>query len=381
MASETLAVVSYPADLSSGAPKPDFRVENVKVLRAPKEHELKVRMVATGICHSDLVVGSLPPAAGISFPKVLGHEGAGIVEEVGPGVTVAQVGDPILLSYTYCKSCDLCNIDQQPYCMDWSVLNVVGEGGHFTTKDGTDAPGKFFGQSSFAGTSVVGESSVVNLKGLVKDDEELKLLAPLGCGLMTGSGCVLNGVNAKSHDIILVTGVGAVGLSAIMAAKIAGCKEIIALDRVAQRLEIAKELGATKVVDTSKTGAKFGEEVRKVVDGQRISAIIECSGAMPVINEAIHTLGKHGRFIQLGVPGYNVELSLPLTDFFTDNKSYECHYLGNTTGQTWIPKMIGWWREGKFPLEKIVKQFPARDALQAIDGMLDGTAIKPVLVW
>ena len=378
MATEAPALVSYPVGDDF---KPSWKFENVKVLREPKERELKVRMVATGICHSDIVVASIPPVYGIAFPKILGHEGAGIVEAVGPGVTIAKVGDPILLSYSYCKSCDLCIIDQQPYCMTWPVLNILGEKGHFETHGGEDASGKFFGQSSFAGMSVVSEGSVVNLKDLLKDNDELKLLAPLGCGLMTGSGGVINGANAKPHDIVLVTGTGAVGLGAIMAAKTVGCKEIIAVDRVAHRLETAKELGATKVLDTTKTGPDFAEEIKKLVDGQRISIIIETTAAVPVIQESIKALGKHGRFIQLGAPKFGSEVTLPLSDFFSENKSFECHYLGNTTGQAWIPVMIKWWREGKFPIEKIVKYFEAKDALEALKGMEDGSAIKPVLVW
>ena len=381
MATEFPALISYPADSTTFTP--DWRFENVKVVRSsPKEHELKIRMVATGICHSDIVVASIPsrPEYGLAFPKVLGHEGAGIVEEVGPGVAVAKVGDPVLLSYNYCGNCDLCKIDQEPYCMNWSLLNIFGESGHFETKGGQDPPAKFFGQSSFAGMSIVTEGSVVNLKDLA-NDEELKLLAPLGCGLMTGSGAVINGANAKPHDIVLVTGMGAVGLGAIMAAKIAGCKEIIAIDKVAHRLETGKELGATKTLDSSSVSGDLSEAINKVVDGQRISIMVETTGAPPVIQECIKALGKHGRFIQLGVPGFGSELNLPLQSFFNQNQNFECHYLGNTTGQKWIPIMIKWWREGKFPIEKIVKHFPAKDALQALDGMKDGSAIKPVLVW
>lgn len=379
MASEAPALVAYPAN-----PTPDWRVENIKVSRTPGPKELKIRMVATGICHSDIVVASIPNGAGgITFPKVLGHEGAGIVEEVGEGVTAAKVGDPVLLSYTYCQNCDLCNNDEHPYCVDWILLNVFGDKTVFETTKGEETPGKFFGQSSFAGVSIVAEGSVVNVKDYIKDHDELKLLAPLGCGLMTGSGAVVNAVKAKPHDIVLVTGIGAVGLGAIMGAKVAGCKEIIAVDRVAHRLEVAKELGATKVFDTSKAAdpASLAADLQNLVGGQRISLAIETTGVTPVILEAVKALGKHGKLIQLGVPRPGAELTLPLSEFFSDNKSYECHYLGNTTGQAWIPVMLKWWREGKFPIEKIVKYFPIKDALQALHGMEDGTAIKPVLIW
>ena len=381
MATETPALVAYPAQ--GTALIPDWRFENVKLLRPPKEHEVKVRMVATGICHTDLVTASMPsrPEHGLGFPKILGHEGAGIVEEVGPGTTVAKVGDPVLLSYNYCNDCDLCKVDQQPYCISFLPLNIIGETGHFEVKDGQDAGGKYFGQSSFAGTSIVSERSVVNVKGLVKDNAELKWLAPLGCGLMTGSGAVINGTNAKTHDIVLVTGIGSVGLGAVMAAKIAGCREIIAVDRVAHRLETAKELGATKVLDASKVSGDLAQAIRKLVDDQRISIVIETTAAVPVIQQCIGALGKHGRFIQLGVVGSGTELTIALQPFFTQSQSFECHCLGNTTGQAWIPIMIKWWREGKFPIEKMVKHFPAENSLQALQGMNDASVIKPVLLW
>ncbi|EXJ76140.1 uncharacterized protein A1O5_00648 [Cladophialophora psammophila CBS 110553] len=383
MATEIPALVSYPCEPTTLAP--DWRFENIKVSRGPKEHELKIRMVATGICHSDIVVAAIPGRlVGMKFPKVLGHEGAGVVEEVGPGVTVAKVGDPVLLSYNYCSNCDLCNMQQQPYCASWQLLNIFGEPGIFETTAGEEVPAKFFGQSSFAATSIVAEGSVVNVKDLVKSNDDLKLLAPLGCGLMTGSGAIINGASAKPHDIVLVAGIGAVGLGAVMAAKIAGCKEIIAVDRVAHRLETAKQLGATKVLDTSKespSGGSLAEDVQKLVEGQRISIVIETTAAVPVIQECIKALGRHGRFIQLGAPRAGTQITIPLQEFFGGNKSFECHYLGNTTGQAWIPVMIQWWRDGKFPIEKIVKHFPAKDALQALHGMEDGSAIKPVLLW
>ncbi|KIX09620.1 uncharacterized protein Z518_00700 [Rhinocladiella mackenziei CBS 650.93] len=378
MATEYSAVVCYPPN-----PRPDWRVENVKITRSPKENELKVRMIASGICHTDVFVSSIPGGIiGTEYPKVLGHEGSGIVEEVGPGVTIAQVGDPVLLSYDYCKNCDLCKNEQQPYCLNFHPLNVMGDKNAFETSQGEAAEGKFFGQSSFAGMSIVSATSVVNVKDLVKSHEELKLLAPLGCGLMTGSGTVINAARAGPGDIVVVTGVGAVGSGAIMAAKISGCKEIVAVDRVASRLEIAKEVGATKVLDTSQPeNMDLAEDLKKLVDNQRISIVVDTTGVIPVIQGCAQALGKRGKLLQIGVPKRGSELTLALTDFFGMSKTYECNFLGDTTGQIWVPKMLQWWREGKFPIEKIVKYFPIRDALQAYHGMDSGAAIKPILVW
>jgi Zn-dependent alcohol dehydrogenase len=336
-------------------------------------------MVASGICHSDVFVSCIPEGvAGVEYPKVLGHEGAGIVEEIGPGVTTAEVGDPVLLSYTYCSNCDLCGISQHAYCLNWHGLNVVGDK-TLQTAGGENLQGKFFGQSSFSGQSIVSEGSVVNVKGTVNNDE-LKFLAPLGCGLMTGSGAVINTAKARPFDIIVVTGIGAVGLGAIMAAKIAGVKEIIAVDRVGHRLEVAKELGATQILE-SKPDTNLTEELQKLAGGGRISFVFETTGVVSVIQGALKALGKRGKLIQIGVPAIDAELTIPLYQLLSQNQALECIYLGETTGQEWVPKMIQWWREGKFPIEKLVKFYPIKDAQEALHGMESGVAIKPVLVW
>jgi Zn-dependent alcohol dehydrogenase len=254
--------------------------------------------------------------------------------------------------------------------------------GTFQNHDGETVGTGFFSQSSFAGISIVGEGVVVNVKNLLRDQEELKLMAPLGCGIMTGSGAVANVAKPTAHDIIMVTGLGGVGLAAVMTAKLFGCRHIIAVDRVASRLEIAKELGADIVLDTSASGFNLAEEARKCVEGQRITHVIETTAVPAVVAAAAQAMGKRGRFIQLGVPKFEAELELGnFASFFHDGKTFECHYLGDTTGQEYIPKMIEWYRQGKFPLDKIVKYFPASDALEAIHGMESGSAIKPVIVW
>lgn len=337
-------------------------------------------MIASGICHSDVFIACMPEGSDcVEYPKVLGHEGAGMVEEVGAGVTSAKVGDPVILSYNYCSDCDLCGVNQQAYCLDWRSLNLGGDK-TLKTLEGQDIQGKFFGQSSFAGQTIVAEASIVNVKGIVEDQDELKLLAPLGCGLMTGSGAVMNSARAEHFDIVVVTGLGAVGLGAIMAAKIAGVKEIIAVDRIDHRLEVAKELGATRILE-SKPDTDLAADLQKLAGYQRISYVFETTGAVPVIRGALKALGKRGKLIQIGIPPPKTDLLIPLSQVFSMNQSYECVFLGNTTGQEWIPKMIQWWREGKFPLEKIVKYYPAREGLQAFRGMESGVAIKPVLVW
>jgi len=377
MSTEVPAVVGYAPQ---GAP--NWRYETVKIRREVKEHEVQVRLISTGICHTDVFLSCVPHgAAGIEYPKIFGHEGAGYVEAVGSAVTRAKVGDPVVLSYAYCQTCDICKDGHTAYCLSWQALNVPGEKDIFQSATGEDAGGKFFGQSSFASKSIVQETSVVNVKDLVHNDDELKLIAPLGCGIMTGAGAVLNSAKARPHDIVLVTGIGAVGLGAITAAKISGCREIIAVDRVASRLQIAKEFGATQILDTSAPNTSL-EDVPKLVNNQRISYVIETTGIPAIIVSAAKVMGKNGKLVQIGIPPPGAELTIPFFgDFYSMNKSIECHMLGDEEPKTLIPKILGWWRDGKFPLEKVVKFFPAKDVLQGLHGMESGSAIKPVLVW
>lgn len=338
-------------------------------------------MVATGICHTDIVLAGISGPPGLEFPRIFGHEGAGIVEEVGTGVTAAKVGDPVLLSYKFCGECELCVDYQEPHCLKWNELNISSVSGVFENEQGQTVGAGFFQQSSFAGASIVNEGAVVNVKDLLRDPEELKLLAPLGCGFLTGSGAMLNVARPTTNDVVMVLGMGGVGLAALMTAHMLGWKTIIAVDRVASRLDMAKELGATVSLNTNVPGYDLTAEARKAVGERRITHVIDTTGHTAVIAASLAALGKRGRFIQLGAPGLDAELKLAFSDFFTNGKTFENVYLGNTTGQEHIPTMIQWYHEGKFPIDKLVKCFPAKDALQGLRGMESGTAIKPVIVW
>lgn len=372
---KTSAVINFaPKD---GAPV--FQLEEVELTATePGEGEVLIRMVAAGICHTDIAVAMMVPV----YPKVLGHEGAGYVEKVGPGVTTVQEGDPVLLSYTYCGTCHLCTTDHQVYCDNFNRDNAACSAHIWQTKDGENVGGKFFGQSSFAAKSIVSEKSVVNARGLVKGEDELKLFSPLGCGLMTGSGAVVNTAKAKPYDVIVVAGLGAVGIGAVMAAKIAGVKAVIAVDRVESRLKLAKELGATHIyntdsLDKSKEG-DFSEDLQKLVPGERISYAIDTTGVVSVISACFKSLGKRGKLIQIGLPT-SPELKLDALDWLNGVKRMELNYLGESKAQEQVPRMIEWYRDGKFPFDKIVKFYPAKDVGQALFDMRTDV-IKPVIV-
>lgn len=387
--SQTLTATAVVAHGPDSAGVPQFKYSSgLKLNKSePGPNELLVKVLAAGICHTDLVVNSVPSGYFGLFPKILGHEGSGYVEAVGSNVTVAAVGDPVLLSYTYCNDCDLCKRDQPTYCDNFNRDNVdcpekVWEG---SGDDGIG--GKFFGQSSFASRTVVDEKSVVNVKGLIKDDDELKSFSPLGCGLMTGSGAIVNTANAGANDGVLIAGLGAVGLGAIMAAKIQGCRAIIAVDRIKSRLELAKQLGATHLYDTSHLDIKqddyaqtLAEEVKKLIDG-KINFALDTTGVLPLINAQIKALSKRGKFIQIGVPIPVPTTIIPfdMQDFFGGTKRMEVNYLGDCLAKDHLPKMIQWYRDGKFPFDKLIKFYDAKDIGQAIEDM-KSEVIKPIII-
>lgn len=203
MAGTARALVCHDTHANNG-----WKMQDVHV-RKPKQGELLVEMVASGICHTDVLIGGLPAGATSMafYPRVLGHEGSGYVKEVGPGVTVAKPGDPVLLSFAFCNKCDICKAGHHSHCNDFMPLNFGDVNRSFGSKDGAeDIGGCFFGQSSFANLSIVQQCSVVNAKDLVKSKEELQLFAPLGCGIQTGSGTLVNAAQATPEDTVVIIG-------------------------------------------------------------------------------------------------------------------------------------------------------------------------------
>lgn len=384
------AIVAYnPSEFG----KCDFKLATVELIRpSPGPNEALVRILASGICHTDIYVGGIPEPYLGPYPKVLGHEGGGYVEAVGSAVTSVSVGDPVLLSYTYCGECDLClsKEDGPIYCQRFTELNAMCPEKTFKGEGGKEIGGKFFGQSSYASLSLVDEKCLVNVKGTVKGDDELKLFSPLGCGLMTGSGAVINAAKPRPEDTILVVGLGAVGLSAVMAGKIAGCKAVVAIDRVKSRLELAKQIGATHTFDTTgmdptaqNFNTDFSTKIKELLGGEQalIRYAFDTTGVIPLISAVFKTLTKRGKLYQIGVPTAvpSPEMSIDMSELFTNTKRFEAHFLGECLARDHVPKMIQWYREGKFPFDEFVKMYPAKDVAQAVEDMKT-EVIKPILV-
>ena len=389
-------------DMNSNPPRPHpvWRYnESTSFAQHPtKLHskELLVKIHATGICHTDVFISSIPDGAfpGLAdAPRILGHEGAGTVIAVGDEVTEAKAGDQVLLSYDYCGTCSTCKLGKGMTCDcdSFQAKNTGCDPSIFKTKseDGSEVKtaGKFFGQSSLASYTLVEDKSVVNVSKLLKSENELEVLAPLGCGLMTGAGAMMNVASLTPESVVLVLGAGAVGMGAVMAARNLGVKGVILVDRVPHRLETGKELGATETLDT--TGIDFESLPKAIMElaakitgnPMSITTCFETTGHIGVTQAGMAAMGMKGLMIAVGIPPLGATYTFSTQDLYFMKKRYVQNILGNSDSREVIPQMIKWWRDGKFEIEKLVRYFNAQDAEKALDGMESGRIIKPVIVW
>ena len=363
--STTAAVVE-----SAGAP---FTLTDVE-LDEPRPDEVLVRLVAAGLCHTDLgvAVGALP----FPLPGVLGHEGAGVVEAVGSAVTSVSPGDQVLLSFTSCGQCHNCRDGHPAYCATWLPDNLLGgrraDGTATVIRDGQELGGHFFGQSSFARHALVDARSVVR----VGPEAPLDLLAPLGCGVQTGAGAVWNVLKPRPGATLLITGAGAVGLSAIMAARLTPATKIIAVDRVPARLKLAEELGATHIVDTTDT--PIGEAIAELTGGRGVDGVVETTGAVPVLRAGIDALAARGTAVIVGAPAFGTEVAVDVNHMLA-GRTVTGLTLGDSETQTLIPVLVDLVTSGQLPIDRLIRHYAFKDIQQAVGDVVSGEAIKPVL--
>lgn len=369
MVSTQAAVVEGP-----GAP---FSVQDV-VLDEPRPYEVLVRMVAAGLCHTDLGV----QAGGIPFklPGVLGHEGAGIVEQAGSGVTRAAVGDKVLLSFTSCGACHGCRNGHPAYCETWLPRNLISgsrdDGTATVHRDGTALGGRFFGQSSFAAHALADERSIVK----VSADADLTVLAPLGCAVQTGFGTVWRVLRPVHGQTLAVFGAGAVGLSAVMAAAQLPLSAVIAVDRVGHRLETARDLGATHTVDVATGSATdtVREQIASITGGRGVDHVVETTAHPGVVRTAVDALGVRGRCAVVGAPPAGTEVSLDVQGLLT-GKQVLGVTLGDGEPETLLPQLVRLHAEGRMPLERLVRHYRLDQLNEAAEDMRHGKTVKPVV--
>lgn len=340
-------------------------------LEAPREDEVLVRVHSTGICHTDLAVrdGHLP----VPFPIILGHEAAGIVERVGCAVTELVPGDHVVLTAESCGACAMCCSGHAPYCRDVRQLNISGCRGDGSTRivDEEGLRAAFFGQSSFATYALASERNAVK----VPADLDLALLGQLGCGIQTGAGAVVNRLKPTPGSTLLICGAGPVGIAAAMAAKIVGCSVIAVLERHGQRLRAVAELGATHVVDGSLETDPF-DRLREI-EPEGFDGVIDTTGSPQIIGKALNLL-KPMQACVLLAPGPTI--TLPLSPLISGGRTVSGHSSGHISSKLFLPRMIDWYRQGIFPLDRIVRRYPFDQLNEACLAAEAGEVIKPVVV-
>ncbi len=341
----------------------------------PGPDEVVVRMVASGVCHTDQVLREqLVP---IPLPAVLGHEGAGVVEAVGPGVTTVAVGDHVVLSFNSCGHCAQCDSGAPGYCAEFAARNIGGTrpDGSTAFRDGdTTVSSHFFGQSSFAAHSVVSARSLV----VVDRDLPLDLLGPLGCGIQTGAGAVLNSLDPEAGSTIAIYGAGAVGDAAILAAVVAGCSTIIAVDTVAERIAFARdELGATHGIDASSEDPV--ERILEITGGRGVDYALETTGVGSVLRQTVDSLAVRGVAGLLGQAPIGTEVALETAASLLKGWTLTTIIEGDAVPRLFIPRLIELWRAGRFPFDKLVRHYDFADNEQAFTDSAEGRTIKPVL--
>jgi aryl-alcohol dehydrogenase len=338
-----------------------LKIESLE-MEGPREDEVLVRMVASGICHTDIdFCDDWDEADG---PVVLGHEGAGVVEKAGRRVKSIKAGDHVVLSYQSCGRCRQCRSGRPAHCTRLYEANFG-----FQRLDGSNAlarsgvRGHFFGQSSFATHALATERNLVK----VSKDLNLELLAPLGCGLQTGAGTVMNSLKVSGEESIAIFGTGAVGIAAVMAARIVGAKPIIGVDIKPRRLQLALELGATHVIDNRRqdVAARITE-----ITGSGIDYVVETTAEPKMHQLAIEMLNPHGTVALLtGEEGMDLSEGRRTLGIIE----------GDAVPQRFIPKLIRLYREGKFRFDRLVKFYDFGDINRAIADAKAGDTIKPVL--
>ncbi|WP_137597342.1 NAD(P)-dependent alcohol dehydrogenase [Paucilactobacillus kaifaensis] len=351
----------------------DFKIKDDVELAPMQDDDIQVKMVASGICHSDEALRK--GDAEIGYPIVLGHEGSGIVEKVGAHVQNFVPGDHVVLSFYACGNCENCLKGVPTQCLHYGENNLSGvrpdKSAHFT-EDGHDVC-DMFDQSSFTTTTIVRERNAVK----VPNDLDLRKLGPLGCGYVTGSGTVLNTLKPRPGQTIAVFGTGAVGLAAMMAGKISGCTTVIAVDINDDRLKLAKELGATQVVNSKNEDAVSA--IKKLTNGYGVNFAVDTTGVTAVMEASIKALAQGGVSACIAVTPHHIDLDT-WNDLCVDDKSVIGVNMGDSIPQIDIPRLIEFYRQGMFDFDKTEKFYKFDEINQANADSISGKTIKPVLV-
>lgn len=373
METPVLTQVQLPAQVEAAVIRgtsEDFRLEKLE-LSPLGPLDVLVKIAGVGVCHTDLVLRG--PVGQPLRPIVLGHEGSGVVAAVGSQVSKVAVGDPVVLSYDSCGGCGNCRSGRPYFCATWADRNngLGSTRPHATLADaeGQRVNNTWFGQSSFADHCVASQNNVVK----VAADLPLEILGPLGCGFQTGAGAVVNVLQVRPGQSLAVFGAGAVGLAAVMAARISGAAEVIAVDLVAERRELALSVGATHAIDGA--APDLLDQLQHITSGGA-DHTFDTTGRSAVIANAIDALAQGGT---CALAAFDDELRLA-AQAIVFGRRLTGVLEGNAVPDVFVPQMIKWWQAGLFPFDKLIERFPLRDINQAAEASTTGRVVKPVLI-
>jgi S-(hydroxymethyl)glutathione dehydrogenase/alcohol dehydrogenase len=359
-------------------PNQPLSIEEVD-LEGPRAGEVLVRIVASGVCHTDAYTLSGVDPEGI-FPVILGHEGAGIVEEVGPGVTSLKKGDHVIPLYTpECRECKFCKSGKTNLCQKIRLTQGKGLMPDGTTRFSKD--GKpiyhYMGTSTFAEYTVVAEISLAKIDPKAPLDK----VCLLGCGVTTGIGAVLNTAKVEKGANVAVFGMGGIGLSVIQGAKMAGAGKIIAVDINDAKFEMAKDFGATDFINPKKISGSVTDEVIKLTDGGADYSF-ECVGNVHLMRQALECCHKGwGESIIIGVAGAGEEISTRPFQLVT-GRVWKGSAFGGVKGRTELPGYVDRYMKGEIKLDELVTfTMPIEDINKAFDYMHEGKAIRSVVTF
>jgi aryl-alcohol dehydrogenase len=342
-------------------------------MRDPLDDEVLVAVAGCGICHTDIKVSQ--GYASVPMPVVLGHEGSGRVLQTGNSVEDLQPGDHVVMSFPACGHCRQC-LDKHPaYCdtgqqLSFSCLPVNGQGVYMETDPAVS--GAFFGQSSFATHALVARQNLVR----VDKEYPLELLGPLGCGFQTGAGAILNVLQPAPTTSLAVIGAGNVGLSAIMAAGIAGMQLIIAVDNNPSRLQVAQGLGAGHLVDSTEEN-DIGLAIRKLTAGRGVDFVIDTTNNPALVRSAFSALANRGALVHSGGGGKDICVE---GSHLLHGRTVTGVIQGDSVPQTFIPQLLAYYRAGCFPFDTLLQKYALSEINQAVADMQNGRVIKPVLL-
>jgi aryl-alcohol dehydrogenase len=309
----------------------------------------------------------------MKLPAVFGHEGAGIVERVGARVAKVQPGDHVAMSYLTCGACPACLKGKPARCSRFFPHNFLGSrmDGSTAMRKGQEAiHSHFFGQSSFASYTIANERNVVKVPG----DLPVEIMGPLGCGIQTGAGGVINSLKAQAGSSIAIFGVGSVGISAIMAAVVSGCTKIIAVDIKDDRLTLAKEFGATHTINSAK--ADTLAEISMIAGG--LDYALECAGIPAVLRTAFDALSTSGVCGLIGIAPFGSQVALDMGNIL-NGRSLIGITMGDAIPDVFIPTLIDLYRQGRFPFDRMVTFYPFEEINQAAKDSEKGKTLKAVL--